>query len=278
MQLILLLHGPGGASKGTICNIFQQLIGLTNCYELRTEHLDERFEIYRYIGRTLLYGADVEPDFLRTDAAHMLKKLVGDDLISPEGKNSNAVFAIRGNFNVMITCNKRLSVRLSGDVSAWRRRLRILEFKEPAKDRQVIVNFDKMLIEQEGSGILNWAIVGAAQVLADRRANRTRAISAAQQRRLEALLGQSDSMRHFLEARVERCLGESMEKNDLLEVYGDYCAEQGWDPLPDLAARKELNNRMLELFGSVERKSAGPNRNQRGYSHVAFKAGVEPEP
>jgi P4 family phage/plasmid primase-like protien len=275
-QTILLLHGPGGAGKGVVSNIVQWIIGELNCYELRTDHLDERFEIFRYIGRTLLYGADVEPDFLRTDAAHMLKKLVGDDLISPEGKNSNAVFAIRGNFNMMITCNKRLSVRLAGDVSAWRRRLRILSFKAPAKGRPVIANFDKLLIEREGAGILNWAIDGAAQVLADKRAQRVRPLSPAQHQRLEALLGQSDSLRHFLESRVERRPGEAVEKNDLLEAYADFCGELGWEPLPDLAARKELNNRMLELFGSVERKSAGPNRNQRGYSNVAFKA--EPVP
>lgn len=278
MQIILLLHGPGGASKGTISNIVQRILGELNCYELRTDHLDERFEIFRYIGKTLLYGPDVEPGFLRTDAAHMLKKLVGDDLLSPEGKNSNAVFAIRGHFNVMITCNKRLSVRLSGDVSAWRRRLRIIEFKEPAQARPTIANFDKMLVEKEGAGILNWAIVGAAEVLADQRAGRTRPMSAAQQQRLEALLGQSDSMRHFLESRLEKQPGEALEKNDLLEAYADYCGEQGWEPLPDLAARKELNNRMLELFGSVERKSTGAGHNQRGYSNVAFKPEPEAQP
>ena len=275
-QTILLLHGPGGASKGTISNIIQRILGESNCYELRTDHLDERFEIFRYIGKTMLYGPDVEPGFLRTDAAHMLKKLVGDDLLSPEGKNSNAVFAIRGNFNVMITCNKRLSVRLSGDVSAWRRRLRILEFKEPVQGRPTIANFDRMLIEEEGAGILNWAILGAAEVLADKRANRTRPLSPAQQQRLEALLGQSDSMRHFLVARVERRAGEALEKNDLLEAYADFCGEQGWEPLPDLAARKELNNRMLELFGSVERKSTGASHNQRGYSNAAFKPEANP--
>lgn len=271
-QTILLLHGPGGASKGTLSNIIQQVIGEVNCYELRTEHLDERFELFRYIGRTLLYGADVEPDFLRTDAAHILKKLVGDDLISPEGKNSNESFAIRGNFNVLITCNKRLSVRLSGDVSAWRRRLRIISFKEPSKTRPMIVNFDKMLLEKEGSGILNWAITGAAQVLADKRAKRVRPLSVEQERRLEALLGQSDSMRRFLHARVERCREGSLEKNDLMEAYADFCGEMGWEPLAENAARKELNNLMIEIFGSVERKSAGSDRKQRGYSHVAFKS------
>jgi hypothetical protein len=135
------------------------------------------------------------------------------------------------------------------------------------------VDFDKMLVAQEGAGILNWAIAGAAQVLADKRAGRTRPLSAIQQERIDALLGQSDSMRLFLELSIERTPGQALEKNDVLEAYGDFCGEQKWEPLPDLAARKELNNRMLELFGSVERKSAGVERNRRGYSNVAFKNG-----
>jgi hypothetical protein len=80
----------------------------------------------------------------------------------------------------------------------------------------------------------------------------------------------SDSIRCFLTAKVEKRVGECLEKNELLEAYADYCGEQMWDPLPEMAARKELNNRMLEMFGSVERKSAGAERNQRGYSNVAF--------
>jgi len=277
-QTILILHGPGGTGKGTCSNVLQQIVGMRNCQELRTDHVSERFELYRYIGRTLLYGADVEPGFLRTPGAHMLKKLVGDDLLSPEGKNSNSSFTIRGNFNVLVACNKRLSVRLAGDVSAWRRRLRIISFREPAKPRPVIIGLDQMLMEQEGAGILNWMILGAAQVLADKRARRTRPLSDAQRERLDTLLGMSDSMRLFLEARVEKRKGESLEKNDLLEAYADYCGDQRWEPLSEIAARKELNNRMLEMFGSVERKSAGEGHNHRGYSNVAFRETAQSDP
>jgi putative DNA primase/helicase len=275
MQLLLILHGPGGASKGTLSNVVQGLIGERNCYELRTDCLNERFEIFRYIGRSLLYGADVEPEFLRRQGAEALKKLVGGDLLSPEGKGSNEQVNLRGVFNVIITCNKRLSVRLAGDVTAWRRRLRILEFQAPATGRATIVDFDRVLLEQEGSGILNWAVEGAAEVLQDKRENRTRALSAEQQKRVDSLLGQSDSVRLFLEACVERTPGSSLEKNDLVERYADFCAERGWEPLPDTATRKELKDRMMEMFGSTERQSAGAQKNQRGYSNVAFRGTPE---
>ncbi len=275
MQLLLILHGPGGASKGTLSNVVQGLIGERNCYELRTDCLNERFELFRYIGRSLLYGADVEPEFLRRQGAEALKKLVGGDLLSPEGKGSNEQVNLRGIFNVIITCNKRLSVRLAGDVSAWRRRLRILEFQAPAPNRGTIVNFDRLLLEQEGSGILNWAVAGAAEVLRDKRENRIRVLSALQHQRVEALLGQSDSVRLFLEACVERKPGSSLEKNDLVERYADYCGEKNWEPLPDTAARKELKDRMMEMFGSTERQSAGSGKNQRGYSNVAFRGEEE---
>ena len=277
MQTILILFGPGGASKGTLSNVVQGLLGEHNCYELRTEHLVERFELFRYIGKSLLYGADVEPEFLRRQGAEALKKLVGGDLLSPEGKGSNEQINMRGVFNMIVTCNKRLSVRLAGDASAWRRRLRSIGFNPPRADRPSIVNFDRMLLEKEGPGILNWAVLGAVEVLRDKRANRTRQLTDAQKQRVEALLGQSDSMRLFLETCVERMPGSNLEKNDLLERYADFCGDNSWEPLSELAARKELNNRMLELFGSVERKSSGSRSNQRGYSNVGFR-GEEKEP
>ena len=46
-QTFLLLTGNAGSGKGTIVNIIQRVIGRQNCTELRTKHLEERFEIAR---------------------------------------------------------------------------------------------------------------------------------------------------------------------------------------------------------------------------------------
>jgi len=39
---------------------------MANVTQLRTKHLAERFELFRYLKKTLLVGVDVEADFLST--------------------------------------------------------------------------------------------------------------------------------------------------------------------------------------------------------------------
>ena len=64
LQMILLLVGVGGSSKGAIVKIIKNITGEANARELRTKFLDSRFEIGMFAGKTLLIGADVKSDFL----------------------------------------------------------------------------------------------------------------------------------------------------------------------------------------------------------------------
>lgn len=43
--------------------------------------------------------------------------------MTAEFKNSNESPLMSGKFNVVVTCNSRLTVHLEGDTDAWRRRL-----------------------------------------------------------------------------------------------------------------------------------------------------------
>ena len=63
-QKVLLLTGSAGGGKSTLVNVLEGLIGRRNCCELRTEHLDQRFEIARFVGKTLLTAKDVKSSFL----------------------------------------------------------------------------------------------------------------------------------------------------------------------------------------------------------------------
>lgn len=165
-QRFLILDGEAGRGKTQFANVMQGLIGMANVTQLRTKHLADRFELYRYIKKTLLVGVDVEAEFLSTKGAAVLKGLVGGDWFDAEQKGGTGCFQMQGTFNVLITSNARLRVRLQGDVGAWRRRLNIVRYEAPPPARK-IPDFGGYLVRTEGSGILNWALEGAQKVLTE---------------------------------------------------------------------------------------------------------------
>jgi Family of unknown function (DUF5906) len=114
-QRIFLLQGAPNTGKTTLGRLITDLIGRWNYSELRTEHLTERFETSRALGKTLLFGPDVKAHFLQSAGAHKLKSMVGGDPMDAERKNSNASFPFPGDLNVLITSNSRLLLRLEGD-------------------------------------------------------------------------------------------------------------------------------------------------------------------
>jgi len=71
--------------QGTLVRIIQALVGAVNTYQLRTECLQERFETYRYRGKTLLIGPDVRGDFLM-ERGRACEGAGRGDPISAEGK------------------------------------------------------------------------------------------------------------------------------------------------------------------------------------------------
>ena len=74
-----------------------------------------------FLGKSLLIGVDVDADFLSGSAISRLKGLVGGDFLDAEKKSNNRNFRLHGRFNVLITSNTRLRIKLQGDQSAWRR-------------------------------------------------------------------------------------------------------------------------------------------------------------
>jgi putative DNA primase/helicase len=246
-QKFLILDGQPGGGKSTLINIIRCVVGSQNVYQLRTEHLGERFELYRFIGKTLLIGSDVSGKFLMHKHAHVIKSLVGGDPLSGEAKNSNGSFDITGNFNIVISCNTRLKVLLEGDIGAWKRRLLIVRYEKPPPDKP-IPGFDVQLVEEEGSGILNWALEGLQLALADIEETGTLSLGQGQEKRVEALLAESESVRNFIKKYFIRDHGESVTSDEIVQSYAEYCSDQGWTPLPVTTVQQQLPDLMLEFF------------------------------
>ena len=267
-QKFLILDGQPGGGKSTLIKVIRAVVGSQNVYQLRTEHLGDRFELYRYIGKTLLIGSDVSGEFLMHRSAYIIKSLVGGDPLSGEAKNSNGSFDITGNFNIIISCNTRLKVRLEGDIGAWKRRLLIVRYEKPPPEKP-IPDFCIQLVEEEGGGILNWALEGLQMALEDIDKTGTLRLSQDQEKRVDALLAESESVRHCVKHCFIKDANGDVTSDEVVQAYAEYCSDRGWNPLPITTVQQQLPDLMLEFFRAAKiHRVQREGKSQRGWRGV----------
>jgi P4 family phage/plasmid primase-like protien len=271
-QKFIIIHGVAKSSKSTFLNILKGIVGQSNTAELRTWLLNERFETSRFIGKQLLYGADVPGDFLNCEGASAIKRLTGGDEIETEHKGRNATVIIKGCFNVVIVSNSRLVVMMDGDKTPWQRRLILIDFPKPITSSP-IPNFDKLLIETEGSGILNWMLAGAEKLMTDIKEGRGFVMTPEQIERVENLLYESDSVRAFAREKIVVCQNADVSTEEISTAYVDFCENKGWDAIPQRKFETSIPDAMLELYRIS--KSSNLTRNGkrcRGYVGVRIRS------
>jgi P4 family phage/plasmid primase-like protien len=223
-QRMLILIGTPGGGKGTFVRVLTGIIGSTNVASLRTQLLAERFEVGRFLGKTLLYGADVPENFLNQRGASVLKSLTGYDPITLEFKRSNESPLIVCKFNVIVTCNSRLTVHLEGDTEAWRRRLAIVDYHK-TKPTEVVADLDRQILTKEPSGVLNWMIEGLDKIRAD---GWQLHLTAEQQKLVDNLLLESDGHNLFVREELTCTPGRQLTVDDCFAAYVEFCTERGW--------------------------------------------------
>jgi P4 family phage/plasmid primase-like protien len=227
-QKILILFGTAGGGKGTFVRVVNGVIGQANLVSLRPQLLTERFELGRFVGKTLLYGADVPENFLNQRGASVLKSLTGYDPVTVEFKNSNESPSVIGRFNVIVTCNSRLAVHLEGDTDAWRRRLAIIDYNRPKSER-VIADLDQRILTTEASGVLNWMLAGLKKLRAD---GWQLHLTPAHQRLVDDLLLESDGHGVFARECLIRSADKKLTVLDCFSAYVNFCSDRGWVSLP----------------------------------------------
>lgn len=276
-QKVLIFSGAAGGGKSTIVNIMEMILGRENVAELRTNALHGWYETSRYIGKSLLAGKDVPADFMRHKGASKLKALTGNDMISTEMKHSNDVSTFSGTFNVIITSNCNQPIQIQDDRDAWERRVLSIKCKKPKEGIKPIRDFDKELVETEGSGIFNEALKGLVRII---KAGGTIAASDEQRKEIADLLDESEGLTVFLKDMVYK--GETKKDNltswELFEAYKQYCIGRGWKPKTITIVRKELVDAMAELFDAPRRTDVTRDgTNHRGYWGVRLKNAQENE-
>ena len=267
-QKILILTGLGGAGKGTIGRIIGHIIGSQNLKQLRTRLLGERFELDDLDQVSLLVGSDVPGDFLSCSGAKVIKALTGGDPLTLEFKGGRKR-QLNGDHNVFITCNDRLRVQLDGDESAWHRRLLLIPFvKKPARTTP---DLDRILMNEEGSGILNWFILGSIRLAEFAREGKNWPLTYEQQQRVDDMLAESDSLRAFITQRIVRNPEASLTVDELVAEYENYCAHLGWVALTKAQAERNLGPIMMEIHRAAKRNDIKRGTSQkRGYMGICL--------
>jgi phage/plasmid-associated DNA primase len=271
LQMIVILQGVAESGKSQLAVVARDLIGSHNCAELRVNHLDERFELGRFLGKILLIGADVAGDFLSKPSAFRLKGMTGGDLLACERKFSNMLFYVAGTFNILITCNGRLVVKIDGDRGAWARRLLIFPY-EQRKHVKNIPNFGHWLVQNEGSGILNWALEGLLAVKDEVDKHGALVLTPEQKKRTDALLDESEGVRHFVSMHIKADPNDDLTTAEIIEKYAAYCADpdRGWN-INVRSVERELPNVMMQLFKTgVNTNIMRNGKKLRGYRNVTF--------
>lgn len=263
VQRFVILEGKAGRGKSQICNVIQAVVGIENQTQLRTEHLKDRFELFRYRKCSLLLGADVEPDFLASKGASTIKSLVGGDWLDAEQKGGTGSFRFQGKFNIFITSNVRLKVKLQGDTDAWRRRMLVVPFNAGPPKKQ-IPNFAEVLVREEGAGIVNWALRGLHLLFKDLEEIGDIRLTLKQQCLVDTILNGGASLRHFLQAKVTPQPGSQLTIAEIAQQYYFYCKVENLEPLSNSLVLRQLPELMHELFQKEKSNSCQGGRGFRG--------------
>lgn len=248
---VVVFVGRAGTRKSTAVRILECLIGRENVKHLRTELLGQRFELDDLAEKTLLVGSDVGADFLKCDGAQIVKSLSGGDPLAMEQKGGRKR-TVRGEHNILITTNEHLQVNVNTDAGAWKRRLVVIMFNRPPRCQ--ITDFDEVLMREEGSGILNWFLLGAVRLYNAPPNTDPFSLTATQQERVEHLLGGGNSLRTFIRTSVGRNPGDSLTTEEIRAAYTTHCANQGQECLP----RRDFDThlpRLMEEFHQASKRN-----------------------
>lgn len=268
-QRFLILTGTAGGGKGTFIRVLVGIIGQVNVASLRTHLLGGRFELGRFLGKTLLYAADVPEKFLNHRGASILKSLTGYDPVTLEFKNSNESPLITCKFNVIITCNSRLTLCLEDDAEAWRRRLSIAEYHNP-KPKHVIADLDRQILATEAGGVLNWMIEGLDKTRAD---GWQLNLNSAQQKVVDDLLLESDAHNLFAREALIHAEKEQMTVEDCWAGYVDFCNKRGWTAFTKNKFSRDIGDVVARTYGLTVRHDIkkGNGTAQRGWKGLQLR-------
>jgi putative DNA primase/helicase len=170
-QVFMYMFGEAGSGKGTLMNIAQAILGtdetgyatyVDSSVLVKSRTKEHPTEYMQFLGARMAITSEIS-EGQKMDTAK-LKKLTGGDTIKGRYMGKDFV-SFDATHTLWLMANYRLQVP-KDDKGVWRR-LKTIEFKHAKKEQEFIKRLDKLIVEQEGSGVLARWISKATQYLSE---------------------------------------------------------------------------------------------------------------
>jgi putative DNA primase/helicase len=248
IHVLPFLHGGGQNGKSVLMDALRQILGdyatTAPAGFLMAGKQEHSEEMARLQGLRLVVASEVNQD-AKFDEAKM-KELTGGDTITARYMRQS-FFSFEPTHHLWLMGNHQPQVKAGGD-SFWRR-LRLVPFLYKCPEDKKIENLAKILVAEEGPGILAWIIRGAIDAF-DGGLRAPEAVMAA----TKVYAEEEDQLGRFID---ECCLiggGEQvkLETKKLRAAYENWCHAEGEKPLSSSPFGRELKQR-----GIVKKPSNG---------------------
>lgn len=248
IHVLPFLHGGGQNGKSVLMDVLRQLLGdyagTAPAGFLMAGKQEHSEEMARLQGLRLVVASEVNQD-ARFDEAKM-KELTGGDTITARFMRQS-FFSFEPTHHLWLMGNHQPQVAAGGD-SFWRR-LRLVPFLHRVPDDKRIENLAKLLVAEEGAGILAWIVRGATDVFTGGLREPASVMEATQ-----TYADEEDHIGRFLEECCHRgpAAHLKVETKKLRAAYETWCHSEGEKPMPASPFGRELKR-----LGLIRKPSNG---------------------
>lgn len=247
------LHGPGANGKSVLISVLAGILGQDNVTSLGLEQLTQRFALANAVHRLLIFVPDADIDMNLPEGR--LKSLISQDPVRIEDKFKEPM-VVRPRAKIIVASNHAPRFRDRSD-GIWRR-LILVPCNARIADKDAAPRLAEELVEQEGSGILNWCLAGAARL-------RNRGFFDIPEICNEALADERslcNSASLFIREQLvasDESKESKLSREVVLERYQAWCTEMGYKPVAWPGFLEELKRE----FGSIVRTARPGRRGER---------------
>jgi putative DNA primase/helicase len=239
-HILPFFYGAGGNGKSVLTDVIMHLLGdyagsAPAGFLMAKTITTHETEIARLDGLRFVVSSEINPSD-RFDEAKVKLLTGGDQLTARRMREDHYDFRPTHKLFLMGNHQPRVS---AGGPSFWRR-LRLIGFTNQVRKEDMIDNLTDLLIEEEGPGILQWVVDGAANMLTNG-LNEPKSVIEASQEYAE----EEDSLARFVTEHLKLGGGDAVRvpQADVKRRYKQWCDEQAEKPMSGHMFTRELKKR-----------------------------------